>query len=112
MGAIESELDLVVLQLLVDHGLPMPVLQHEVHLGGRTYRLDLAYPDLKIAIECDGRIHAEGIRFDTDRMRQNLLVIDGWLVLRITWPMATEHPTRVAADIRRALARRQDELAA
>jgi Transcriptional regulator, AbiEi antitoxin len=37
-------------RLFEDAGLPEPVHEHEVIVGGHRYRVDLAYPDLKIAI--------------------------------------------------------------
>lgn len=78
-----------------------------MHVGGRTFRIDLAYPELRIAIELDGRVHNEGIRFHTDRIRQNLLALDGWLVLRFTWDMARRHPADVAARVRDAITLRR-----
>ena len=40
---------------LLDHGLPMPELQWWIVIDGvPTYRLDLAYPGARIAIEYDG----------------------------------------------------------
>lgn len=41
----ESGFERLVLCLLVEAGLPKPVLQHDVHVGDVTYRIDLAYPD-------------------------------------------------------------------
>jgi very-short-patch-repair endonuclease len=36
-------------------------------------------------IEIDGRLYHTGAEvFETDRRRQNLLVLDGWCVLRFT----------------------------
>ena len=41
-----------------DHGLPVPTPQHWVLVDGvPTYRLDLAYPRARIAIEYDGEAH-------------------------------------------------------
>lgn len=52
---------------------------------GRRYRLDLAFPEHKIAIEVDGfRHHGKYLSdFRRDRVRQNLLVAHGWKVLRV-----------------------------
>jgi very-short-patch-repair endonuclease len=70
--------------LLVLAGLP-PVPQHEVRTGAGWFRLDLAYPDLRIAIEYDGReVHDKADAFASDRRRQNALVAEGWIVLRFT----------------------------
>jgi hypothetical protein len=47
--------------LLVLAGLPEPVVNHVIRddLGAWTYRLDLAYPAVRVAVEYDGRQHAE-----------------------------------------------------
>jgi very-short-patch-repair endonuclease len=71
--------------LLVRAGLPAPTLQHQVQVGARSYRIDLCYPELKIAIEYDGWDWHSGRRaFDDDRARANHLVVLGFAVLRFT----------------------------
>ena len=61
---------------LVDAGVPEPVLQHWVAVGGvPTYRLDLAYPLHKIAIEYDG----EEFHHRTDEQRRHDLERRAWL---------------------------------
>ena len=42
--------------------------------------------------------------FESDRKRQNLLVLHGWRVLRITWAMITDEPDLVIALVREAMA--------
>lgn len=51
---------------------------------GRAFRLDLAIPDLRIAIEVDGYAnHGKTLGgFKKDRLRQNLLALNHWVVLR------------------------------
>jgi very-short-patch-repair endonuclease len=61
--------------------------QHEVHgTDGRWIaRVDLAIPELRIAIEYDGReVHERRDVFVSDRRRQNALVAAGWTVLRFS----------------------------
>jgi very-short-patch-repair endonuclease len=41
--------------------------------------------------------------FETDRRRQNLLVLDGWCVLRFTWAMIDERPAEVIAMVLEAI---------
>jgi very-short-patch-repair endonuclease len=54
-----------------------------------------------MVIEIDGRLYHTGAEvFETDRRRQNLLVLDGWCVLRFTWAMIEEHPEEVIAMMR------------
>ena len=73
------------LRVLVAAGLPAPAQQHRVRLGGRSFRIDLAYVDSKLAIELDGwDVHRTRTAFDDDRARANLLVAHGWTLLRFT----------------------------
>ena len=73
--------------------------------AGKTVRLDLAFEDLKLAIEVDGfAYHSGNDRFQRDRTKQNALVTLGWTVLRFTWSDLTERPEYVVATIRRQLA--------
>jgi hypothetical protein len=89
--------------LLVDAGLPEP----EPEYPWAGYFLDLAYPDVRVAIECDGKAgHLNARSFEEDPVRNNALLLDGWLVLHVTWQRLINHPDRVADDVRRALAHR------
>jgi very-short-patch-repair endonuclease len=75
-----------------------------VTIDGTTYYLDVAFRRIRLAVEIDGRLHhSNGTAFETDRRRQNLLILDGWRVLRFTWAMLTDHPEDVIAAVRRAL---------
>jgi very-short-patch-repair endonuclease len=74
-----------------------------VSIQGCVYYIDIAFPQLKLAIEIDGRLHEEDEDlFESDRWRQNALIAGGWLVLRFTWRMLREHPEAVAAAILKA----------
>jgi len=75
-----------------------------VKIEGNRYYLDVAFPRLRLVVEIDGRLHeTDEDLFESDRWRQNALVLDGWMVLRFTWRMLTEHPEAVIDAIRRAL---------
>ena len=92
----DSQLERRVYEAIVAAGLPAPVRQHRVVVGTRTYFLDLAYPDRRLAIEVDGfDFHRGRAVFDRDRLRQNDLVGAGWTVLRFTSSSTT--PEIVAA---------------
>ena len=81
----DSEPEVRIARLLVDAGLPAPVQQHRVQVGRRHRRLDLAYPELKIAIEYDGwAFHSLRGAFNRDHARGNELELLGWTVLRFT----------------------------
>jgi hypothetical protein len=93
-----------VLQL---HGLPRPVRQHPLWLPGRpTPRyLDLAYPDVRIAPEYDGRRDHGVRRWEHDAAREDELASVGWVRLPagradLTEPGATAYCDQVRAAVR------------
>lgn len=66
---------------------------------------DVIFRRLRLVIEVDGReFHTEAEVFESDRNRQNLLVLHGWRVLRITWNMITHEPERVITLVQEAVA--------
>lgn len=100
----ESDLETLLIQILRQRGVDAPVRQHRVSIGGKSFRIDLCYPDLRIAIESDGFAHhGHRAAFEDDRARQNLLVLDGWRVLRFTWRQICSRPDWVAEQVRAAL---------
>lgn len=71
-----------------------------VRAGGRRYFLDVAFPDVGLVVEIDGRLHEDDPDvFENDRWRQNALVLDGWVVVRFTWAMLMGHPETVIETI-------------
>lgn len=100
----ESPMEAQLVRWIASAGLPRPVQQHRVVVEGTSYRLDLAYPELKIGIEYDGwDVHRPRSAFVRDRARQNPLEILGWLMLRYT---SASTRSVVVADVRRAIAAR------
>ena len=100
-----SVLEGVFLRLVRRAGLPEPVRQHPVPTPDTTYYIDFAYPDRRVAIEVDGRdVHSRREVFDSDRRRQNYLVLLGWTILRFSWSDVTKHPESVLSSLLQALA--------
>lgn len=92
---------------IVDRGLPLPVLQHWVHVGGvPTYRLDLAYPHARVAIEYDGEeFHTTPEQRERDRRRREQLRELGWTVVVVTKAdLAAERVEEWIGRVRDALA--------
>jgi very-short-patch-repair endonuclease len=101
----DSDLELLVLSLIRDAGLPEPVVHHRVMHGTRfVAEVDLAYPEWHIAIECDGSVHLEHDVRERDLPRQNDLTLVGWTVLRFTWARVRSHPGAVVSEVRSAIA--------
>jgi very-short-patch-repair endonuclease len=98
----ESPMETRLRLLLVLAGLPPPVVQHRVPAANA--RLDLAYPQVKLAIEYDGDHHRDRRQFARDVARLNRPRLLGWTVLRFTADDVLRHPDRVVAQVRAALA--------
>ena len=70
--------------------------------GREVVHADLGYARWKVALEYEGRQHADPKQFDSDIDRYSLMAADGWLVLRF----ARRHlngPWTVVERTRRAL---------
>lgn len=105
---VESPKETETRLLLVTGGLPEPVVQHEIHENGVLIaRSDLAYPDLRIAIEYEGDGHRTSRdQWRRDVQRQRELEDLGWIVIRVTQLDLVD--TRPLLDrIRRAVASRR-----
>ena len=99
-----SELEARFRDLLRSAGLPQPVRQLDA--GGDAWigRVDVAYPEARLIIELDSRRwHASRSSMESDRQRDNALVLAGWRVIRITWRQLVDDPVGVVALVRRLL---------
>lgn len=105
--AVESPKETQTRLMIIDAGLPEPVIQHEVWSGGAfVARVDLAYPDRRIAIEHEGDGHrTDKAQWRVDIARQRCLEGLGWIVIRLT-QHDLDAPVEVISRIRRALAAR------
>lgn len=83
------------------YDLPGIEKEFEGAVPGRRFRLDIAFPSVKLAVEIDGwqyhgkykEAHAK------DRERQNLLVMNGWSVLRFSAGQVFSDPKGCALQI-------------
>ncbi|WP_405091474.1 hypothetical protein OG767_30075 [Micromonospora sp. NBC_01392] len=92
---------------LVLAGLPRPVAQHPVRVpAGPVLHPDLAWPEFRVAVEYDGRWHADPDRMHLDRCRLNQLVGAGWLVLHVTGRRLRQEFPALVREIRAALVAR------
>lgn len=97
----DSAAERLLVAILRQAGVPGWVLGHP-HEG---YRIDLAFPAAKVAVEVDGWAwHVDADRFRRDRRKGNMLVRGGWDLLRFTWHDLANEPARVLADISGTLA--------
>lgn len=68
------------------------------------YRLDFAFPDKKLAVECDGHAyHSTRDQRGRDADRDRELIAQGWTVIRFTGSQIHENPERCADEVKRIL---------
>jgi Transcriptional regulator, AbiEi antitoxin len=101
----EYPLEVLVAEILERSSLPAPERQFRVRAGGHRFRLDFAWPDQRVALECDGRRrHSEDGDFARDRARWSCLAIDRWRLLFATWSDATQRADALVRRLDLALA--------
>lgn len=71
--------------------MPLPHREYRFH-PVRMWRFDFAYPEIKLAIECEGGTwangrHNRGSGFEEDCAKYNQAALLGWRVLRFTKSM-------------------------
>lgn len=98
-----------VLWLAVSTSYPAAQREFEGSVPGRRFRIDIALVDEMIAIEVDGwQYHGKFLAaHQSDRERQNLLAVNGWLVLRFTAAQIFNDIQGVSATIAAAARQRR-----
>lgn len=103
-GIPDSALEQLFLDDLIDAGLPIPVCQHPVPgPDGVVYRLDFAYPDVRLDVEIDGPRHRRPEVEAKDHRRDAYLRSLGWEVLRFDQEQVTYAPGFALGAVRRTL---------
>jgi very-short-patch-repair endonuclease len=75
------------------HRLPTPEREYAFARDvGRRWRFDFAWPALKVAVECDGSVYAQGRHtrgkgYEQDAEKLNTAVLMGWDVVRFSGGM-------------------------
>ncbi|MGH9040612.1 MAG: type IV toxin-antitoxin system AbiEi family antitoxin domain-containing protein [Acidimicrobiia bacterium] len=93
-------------RVLTDAGLPAPVFEHPVVVNGHLYYLDLAWPLLLVAVECNDRgSHETPKAFRRDPMKRNRCEAAGWIYLEFTWWDLVHNTAEVVAQVTTAFQR-------
>lgn len=91
-----SELEDVMLGVILTGGFAMPDVNKAVRLNGRRVVPDFRWPEAKVVLEADGaRWHGDALARADDAERQALLEAHGDMVLRARWDQATLRPAEV-----------------
>lgn len=105
-GRVESPPESWLRLLVVEAGFPPPAVQFPIadRDGVLVYRLDLAWPEIRIALEYDG-YEAHVSRQVQDAARDADLARRGWLTVRATVD-DLRHPRRLLDELTRAFRER------
>lgn len=97
-SVLESRMGRILRRLAREAGLP-DAKPEVAWLDGR-YRLDYAWPAVRLAVEVDGFTwHGSVTQMRRDYERRNRLTMVGWIFLIYTWPQVTDEADRVMAEI-------------
>ena len=97
----ESPPESLVRLLVLAAALPRPVTQIDV-CG--VYRLDMGWPEHKVAIEYDGAQHwTDPTQRARDIERLEFLAAQGWAIIRISWVQLRDQPKLVVNRVAKAL---------
>lgn len=103
-GAPDEVVEIRCADLIARAGLPRPVHQFSIKRpDGKVARFDLAYPEFRIGIETEGKIHGQDEIRRSDNRRRNSVQLKGWKVFTFSWEEVTFEPAYVMATIRAAL---------
>lgn len=106
---VDSPMESRLRMLLVLAGLPEPVVNHIEYdeWGAWVRRYDLSYPEFRLAVEYDGRQHAESQRqWERDVERREELDTEGWRIVVVLAKGVYREPERTVARVAAALVAR------
>lgn len=92
------------LALIDAHGLLRPRMNADLALRGRFFEIDCLWERERVAVELDSRgVHGTPKKFESDRLRDRILVAEGWRTMRVTWLQLRDEPEAIVGDLRLAL---------
>lgn len=96
-GKVRSNLEGEFLLLCGECGIPPPRTNQRVC----GYEVDCLWPESKLIVELDGRrYHDDGVAFEADRIKGNVLTGAGYTLLRFTYRMVSARRDEVAESLR------------
>jgi very-short-patch-repair endonuclease len=106
VGITRNDFEEAFLMLVDKYGFRRPRMNAPLAIRGRFFEIDALWERERVAVELDSRsIHGTGKKFESDRLRDRILVAEGWRTMRVTWRQLQDEPEEIAADLRLALER-------
>jgi len=91
----DSPIESILYEAFKELGL-VPEIQHSIGI----FRVDMAFPEIKIAIECDGhKFHTGEFNWQKDRYRQKRIIELGWKFERFQGWLIRKYPIACAGKI-------------
>jgi hypothetical protein len=101
---VRSEFEALVLPQLIAMGLPRPVCNKALVIGGERLIPDFLWERQRVVVETDGEeTHGTPVAFQRDRRRDQILVAAGYRVARATWDQMQSELDAVIQRIARTL---------
>jgi very-short-patch-repair endonuclease len=76
----------------------------DLALRGRFFQIDALWEEERVMVELDSRgVHGTKKRFESDRLRDRILVAEGHRIVHVTWRQLRDEPEEIVADLRKAL---------
>lgn len=98
---VDSGFERTTLRLIKRGNFPRPVTQFHVVDGDFQCWIDIAWPELKLAVECDSLAWHQGERaFRWERHRRRRLIALGWTIVEFTFRDVTNEPETVLRELR------------
>lgn len=105
LGPTESWLERETLRVLGAAGLPLPHVQCVIRQRGAfVTRVDFAYPDQRVLMEVEGKVHAADAQRAIDAHQRNVGQLLGHTVLTYTYDQVVRTPQVMVEEVRCALA--------
>jgi very-short-patch-repair endonuclease len=104
VGITRNDFEEAFVALVDRFGFRRPRMNAPLAIRGRFFEIDALWEPERVAVELDSRsIHGTCKKFESDRLRDRILIAEGWRTMRITWRQLQEEPDEIAEDLKRAL---------
>lgn len=103
---VDSRFETITRLLVVEAGLPEPAVHPLVVIDADEWHPDLAYPELRIAIEYEGDGHRDERQWHVDIDRYARFEAAGWITVRVTRDHMARRGAHFVERVRAARARR------
>jgi very-short-patch-repair endonuclease len=95
-----SELEARFLGMCRRHGLPLPRVNAWLPIPGEEWQGDFVWPKERLVVETDGfETHGTRQAFVRDRRRDQVLMVNGWTPVRVSWDDVLATPASTAARL-------------